>query len=187
MIPYIVSKRNMSFMTCCWKSCGLGCPQCTSNPRFSLSPMHTDGRATLACVLIFRLLVSPSNRKAEKATLPLIGKQQELPLLSFFGFAHVCRVFAGVLRGVLVAKKVVQWPFRMKTTSSVLCGANLVLPNILTSQVLFEWFELIADICWYPAVPEWWQCKMTQTRLKTWKYVIPILVKIAVCTKNLAI
>jgi hypothetical protein len=71
------------------------CPQCTSNPRFSLSPMHTDGRATLACVWIFRLLVSPSNRKAEKATLPLIGRQQELPLLSLY---LVLRTFAGYLR-----------------------------------------------------------------------------------------
>lgn len=105
-------------------------------------------------------LVSPSNRKAEKATLPLIGKQQELPLLSLY---LVLRTFAGYLRAFcgafLSQKKVVQWPFRMMTTSSVLCGANLVLPNILTSQVLFEWFELMADICWYPAVPEWWQAK----------------------------
>jgi hypothetical protein len=43
----------------------------------------------------------------------MIGKQQELPRFSYCGhlrvFAGVCRVFAGILQGVLVAKSVFRW------------------------------------------------------------------------------
>jgi len=56
--------------------------------------------------------VSPSSRKTEKKTLPLIGKQK-LPRFWFCGrlrvFAGVCWIFVGVLRDVLVAKNVFQW------------------------------------------------------------------------------
>jgi len=72
--------------------------------------------------------------------------------------------FAGVLRGVLVGKNAFQWllwylriialskPFRMPQSSSVLCGANLDLPNafLFSKQLLMVQIDRRLT-----AVPEW--------------------------------
>ena len=110
--------------------------------KFLGSPLHLQAnilpfthaywwQSHVACVWIFRLPVSPSSRKTEKKHFPWLESNKSC---HFAGFA-------GVLRGVLVGKNVFQWllwylriialskPFRMPQSSSVLCGANLDLPN----------------------------------------------------------
>ena len=146
MISYRL-KKTMSFTACCWKSRRIKETHVEFWERIYLqisrvSPLHLQAHIFLfthaywwqshvACVWIFRLPVSPSSRKTEKKHFPWLESNKSC---HFAGFA-------GVLRGVLVGKNVFQWllwylriiarskPFRMPQSSSVLCGANLDLPN----------------------------------------------------------
>ena len=148
----------MSFTACCWKSWRIkeNHVECIYIQVSWVPPLHLQAnilpfnhaywlQSHIACVWIFTLLVSPSSRKTEK--------KKHFPWLEnknyhVSGFAGVCgylRAFAGYLWafcGTFLSQKTsfsgfcgicellrFQNPFRMPQSSSVLCEANLDLPN----------------------------------------------------------
>ena len=144
-----VHERNMSFTACCWKSWRKNKKNMSSFLGgiyiFKVSwvpPLHLQAniiafthaywwQSHMACVWIFRLLVSPSSRKAGKKHFLWLEDNKNY---HFSGFAGVCEVFAGVLRGVLVAKNIFQWflwyvRIIWDATKLLLCGANLDFPS----------------------------------------------------------
>ena len=202
-------KQQMLFMTCCWKSRPLkenhvewlgffkllGCTHCISPTQNVLPFTHAIWwQSRMACVWIFGFLVSPSiQQKTGKNSSPdwKAFSHKNYHFSGFAGVVAICRVFAGFLAGrscrknnVIVAFVVFAHHCRQPTKlRGALRSKSCFASYIFTCQILFERFGLKADILLYQhGRPK--KCKMAANRLKPREYAI--LVKMVVCTKNLA-
>jgi hypothetical protein len=135
----------------------------------------------IAFVWIFRFLVSPSSKKL-KNTFPDWKTTRIITFLVLRAFVCIC----GHLRGICgrfagcscrkICLSVVfvifanHYPFRihrMPQSSSVLCGADLDLPNASVFSK-HQWFELIANKLLYQSGrPK--SCRMAANRFKPWE------------------